>query len=663
MAFDTVVKKIVLFLLLTNYTLAIDFLKTSGDTIVNESNEKIILQGFGLGGWLVLEGYMWNCYIEHASTSRMENAIEYLVGENKKKQFFDLYRKNYITEKDVKYISDNNFNALRVPLHYRDFSPNFMEFSTGGFELLDSLVAWGNRYNVYLILDMHAAPGAQNTSDFSDSEINGDSELFTSYTNQRWLASTWKHIANYYRSEPVIAGFDLLNEPARPGVATTLRNIYEQCIDSIRAVDQNHMVIIEGNWYGNDHTGLFPPFDPNIVYSFHHYVGGINDTMTMYNQYRNGIALQYNVPLWVGEFGENSNTWANGIKEFFNRNDIGWSWWNFKSVERISSLFSYKITDEYQKLINYWGGNGIKPDTAEAFAGLISMAKSLHFDSCKVNIGLTRALSDTSFSSKSKSFSNFIAPGLLPAVNYDTGNNDVAYYDNQSEDPNKFSPETKSWNNGWSYRNDGVDIGFSSGGTGDYHIGWIEDGEWTKYSIRSEKPDNYKIFLEISSYNNNGMILGTTEVGDTLGPINIPNSTGLGDGWRIINIGNISIQEISTLKIEAISSGFDFKNIIFDKMDISSFPTNFNLICYPNPLNADLNIQWESSFASETQIRIFNLIGNKVFEKNLIATKGLNKLNWDLKSSQDYKNIPSGVYLLKIKNSNSELIKKITYLK
>ena len=98
-------------------------------------------------------------------------------------------------------------------------------------------------------------------------------------------------------------------------------------------------------------------------------------------------------------------------------------------------------------------------------------------------------------------------------------------------------------------------------------------------------------------------------------------------------------------------------------MDISSFPTNFNLICYPNPLNADLNIQWESSFASETQIRIFNLIGNKVFEKNLIATKGLNKLNWDLKSSQDYKNIPSGVYLLKIKNSNSELIKKITYLK
>jgi len=663
MVLNNVIKKIVLFLLLTNYILAIDFLKTNGDIIVNENNEKIILQGFGLGGWLVLEGYMWNCYIEHASTSRMEEAIEYLVGEEKKRDFFDLYRKNYITEKDIKYISDNNFNALRVPLHYRDFSPNFMELSTEGFELLDSLVAWGNRYNVYLILDMHAAPGAQNTSDFSDSEFNGDSELFTSYTNQRWLASTWKHIANYYKSEPVIAGYDLLNEPARPGVATTLRNIYEQCIDSIRTVDQNHMVIIEGNWYGNDHTGLFPPFDPNIVYSFHHYVGGINDTTTMYNQYRNGIALQYNVPLWVGEFGENSNTWGYGIKEFFNRNNIGWSWWNFKSVERISSLFSYKITDEYQKLINYWGGTAARPDTAEAFAGLMSMARNLHFDSCKVNIGLTRALSDTTYNSKNKPFSNFIAPGLLPAINYDTGNNNVAYFDNQSEDPNKFSPQTKSWNNGWSSRNDGVDIGFSTGGTGRYHVGWIENGEWMKYSVLSVEPNNYKVFLEVSSYNTNGIIMATTEFGDTLGPVDIPNTIGLGDGWRIINLGNISINKKITLKIEAINGGFDFKNIIFNEMDISSIPTNFNLLCYPNPLNSDLNIQWESSFSSKTKITIFDLLGSKVFERNLISIKGLNQLNWNLKSSQDYKKVSSGIYLLNIKNINSELVKKITYLK
>ena len=184
-----------------------------------------------------------------------------------------------------------------------------------------------------------------------------------------------------------------------------------------------------------------------------------------------------------------------------------------------------------------------------------------------------------------------------------------------------------------------------------------------KYSVLSAEPNNYKVFLEVSSYNANGIIMATTEFGDTLGPVDIPNTIGLGDGWRIINLGNISINKKITLKIEAINGGFDFKNIIFNEMDISSIPTNFNLLCYPNPLNSDLNIQWESSFASKTKITIFDLLGSKVFEKNLISIKGLNQLNWNLKSSQDYKKVSSGIYLVKIKNINSELVKKITYLK
>lgn len=649
--------------LIFNYALSVDFLKTSGDTIINQNNEKVLLKGFGLGGWVVLEGYMWNCYIEHASTTRMENAIEYLVGPDKKDEFFNLYRKNYITEKDVVYLSKEGFNALRVPLHHRDFSPSFGQFSTKGFQILDSLVSWGAKHNVYLILDMHAAPGSQNNSDFSDSKINGEAELFTSFENQKWLASTWKFIADYYKDEPVIGGYDLLNEPARAGIANTLRSIYGQTIDSIRTVDQNHMVIIEGNWYGNDHTGLLPPFDNNMVYSFHHYVGASTDTIIMFNQYKNDIGKQYNVPLWVGEFGENSSSWGYGIRTFFERNNIGWSWWNFKSVERISSLFSYKISDEYQTLINYWAGNGIKPDTALAFAGLMSLAENIHFDSCKINLGLTRALSDSSFSKESKPFSNFIAPGLIPAVHYDTGNNGTAYFDYQSEDPNKFSANTRSWNNGWSFRNDGVDIGISIGSTSNYHVGWIEDGEWLKYSISTRNPNNYNVLLEISSYNNNGIIYASTSNGDTLGPLTIPNTSGAGDGWKIISLGNLSINKFTTLKIKAESGGFNLKSIILDQLDISSFPTNYNLICYPNPSNSSLNINWESSFASPTQLTIYSIVGRRVFNKNVISIKGSNTLNWNLKSSFDYKSLSTGVYIINVDNGNSALFKKVTYLK
>ena len=94
----------VLFVLLAlSVASANSFLKTNGRIIVNEQNEKIILKGFGLGGWLVLEGYIWNCNIEHASTTNIESEIESLIGPEKKEQFFDLYRKNYINEFCTRY--------------------------------------------------------------------------------------------------------------------------------------------------------------------------------------------------------------------------------------------------------------------------------------------------------------------------------------------------------------------------------------------------------------------------------------------------------------------------------------------------------------------------------------------------------------------------------
>ena len=65
------------------------------------------------------------------------------------------------------------------------------------------------------------------------------------------------------------------------------------------------------------------------------------------------------------------------------------------------------------------------------------------------------AFTDSTYNTSSIPFTTFSPPGLLPATDYDSGNNGVSYYDKRSEDPNKFSSDTKSWNNGWSYRNDG----------------------------------------------------------------------------------------------------------------------------------------------------------------------------------------------------------------
>ena len=650
-------------ILLSSFVFCSGFLKTQGRIIVDENDEKIIFKGFGLGGWVVLEGYMWN-YPGFGSTTTMENAVEDLIGQDKKDEFFSLYRANYITEKDIKFLSQNGFNALRIPLHYKHFSPSFNEFINDGFELLDPIINACRNNNMYVILDMHAAPGAQNTSDFSDSD-GQTAKLFTEYSNQKWLTSVWRYIAEYYSNEPVVAAYDLLNEPVLPwGYGPqALRNIYEWVIDSIRTVDPNHVVIIEGNWYGNDHTGLLPPFDDEMVYSFHHYVGGSTDTTTMYNQYRTGISLEYNVPLWVGEFGENSNYWGSNIKSFFERNDIGWSWWNYKSVERISSLFSYEITEEYQTVLNYWQGSSAKPDTNTAFNCLMSMANSLHFDSCKVNEDLIRALVDPTYNSIPISYSNFSPPGLLPAIDYDSGNNSVSYFDNWVEDPNKFSPETKSWNNGWSYRNDGVDIGSTIiNNQINYYVGWIEDGEWMRYTIKPEEPGNYKMMVEIASYINGSSLSVEFDSGMNAGPINLPNTNGWSNGWRIVNIGNVAISDETSFKILADVGGFNIKNIIFEDLEVSSIPMDLKLNCYPNPTNSFVTIKWNSDFILLTDITIYDILGNILFLKQMVSGEGENSLNWHLKY-MNHKMAPSGIYFVEVKTSNKTSVKKITYLK
>jgi len=657
------VRYIFIHILLSSFVFCSGFLKTQGRIIVDENDEKIIFKGFGLGGWVVLEGYMWN-YPGFGSTTTMENAVEDLIGQDKKDEFFSLYRANYITEKDIKFLSQNGFNALRIPLHYKHFSPSFNEFINDGFELLDPIINACRNNNMYVILDMHAAPGAQNTSDFSDSD-GQTAKLFTEYSNQKWLTSVWRYIAEYYSNEPVVAAYDLLNEPVLPwGYGPqALRNIYEWVIDSIRTVDPNHVVIIEGNWYGNDHTGLLPPFDDEMVYSFHHYVGGSTDTTTMYNQYRTGISLEYNVPLWVGEFGENSNYWGSNIKSFFERNDIGWSWWNYKSVERISSLFSYEITEEYQTVLNYWQGSSAKPDTNTAFNCLMSMANSLHFDSCKVNEDLIRALVDPTYNSIPISYSNFSPPGLLPAIDYDSGNNSVSYFDNWVEDPNKFSPETKSWNNGWSYRNDGVDIGSTIiNNQKNYYVGWIEDSEWMRYTIKPEEPGNYKMMVEIASYINGSSLSVEFDSGMNAGPINLPNTNGWSNGWRIVNIGNVAISDETSFKILADVGGFNIKNIIFEDLEVSSIPMDLKLNCYPNPTNSFVTIKWNSDFILLTDITIYDILGNILFLKQMVSGEGENSLNWHLKY-MNHKMAPSGIYFVEVKTSNKTSVKKITYLK
>src|SRR5690606_4330193 len=136
--------------------------------------------------------------------------------------------------------------------------------------------------------------------------------------------------------------------------------------------DKNHIIIIEGNGFGNNYSGILPPWDNNMVLSFHKY-GNFNDQASI--QRFLDLREKYHVPIWLGESGENSNTWFRNAIHLMESHDIGWAWWPLKKVG-FNNPLEIKLTPGYQKLLDYWQGKGAQPDAAEAYKILMNFAES-----------------------------------------------------------------------------------------------------------------------------------------------------------------------------------------------------------------------------------------------------------------------------------------------
>jgi len=152
-------------------------LTTEGKYIVDSSGNQILLRGFNFGGWMLQEPYMFQFSGAAISQTDFRNKLINFIGEENTNEFYDLWLENFITEADVVALSDHGFNSIRLPMHYNLFTlPTHLEPIAGentwldrGFDLVDNLLDWCEQNNIYLILDLHAAPGGQGYgSDIND---------------------------------------------------------------------------------------------------------------------------------------------------------------------------------------------------------------------------------------------------------------------------------------------------------------------------------------------------------------------------------------------------------------------------------------------------------------------------------------------------------------
>src|SRR6186713_871628 len=145
------------------------FLRTKGPAIVDGKGNEVILRGMGLGGWMLQEPYMLKRSGVAIAQYDIRNKITALVGKERAKKFYDAWLNNHCTKADIDSLAAWGFNSVRLPMHYNLFTlpvesekgENNNTWLSKGFELTDSLLSWCKANRIYLVLDLHAAPGGQ----------------------------------------------------------------------------------------------------------------------------------------------------------------------------------------------------------------------------------------------------------------------------------------------------------------------------------------------------------------------------------------------------------------------------------------------------------------------------------------------------------------------
>lgn len=361
---------------------------TAGQDIVNESGKKIFFKGVGLGNWLLPEGYMWKFGAIGDRPRKIEKVVSDLIGNEKAAIFWKSFRQNYITEADIKRIAELGFNSVRPALNSRLFlteeeNPVYVE---EGFQLIDSLVGWCRKYQLYVIIDMHGAPGGQTGANIDDSP-NDIPELFIEKKYQDQLVNLWVKIAKRYKDEPAVAAYDLLNEPLPIGTGAAdkykhlLEPLYQRITGEIRNVDPKHMITLEGFNWSNDWSLFNKAFDNNVFYQFHYYCWDKPDHLNSIDTYVKKRD-QLNTPIWVGETGEKGNTIYWATTQLFEANNIGFSFWPWKKMDTKNTPYSIKKPAGWDLISAYTNG-GPKPEAMvaeKAFNELLENIKLLNCD-------------------------------------------------------------------------------------------------------------------------------------------------------------------------------------------------------------------------------------------------------------------------------------------
>jgi hypothetical protein len=358
------------------------YVRAQDATLVDGSGRELLLRGMGLGNWMLPEGYMWRFGPGAESPREIEALVERLIGADGAAAFWEGFRERFIAEGDIERIAASGFDHVRLPINSRAIQDDDGQPIEAGYAMIDRLIEWCRRHRLWVLLDLHGAPGGQTGTNIDDSP-HGKPELFMEPRYRELTLRLWRDLATRYASETVVLGYDLLNEPLpnewQHVYADELVELYRDLTAEIRAVDRDHLIVYEGSHWATNWSIFTEVWDGNSLLQFHKYWSSPDEaSIATFLETRDRLGL----PIYMGEGGENTIEWLYAAFRLYETHGIGWNLWPWKKIDTRTSPASIVSPDGWDRVIASIGGEPAlsRDDAQRVFADLL---EAMRIENCR----------------------------------------------------------------------------------------------------------------------------------------------------------------------------------------------------------------------------------------------------------------------------------------
>ena len=332
---------------------------------------------------------MLSCSLLFSDPFFLLNTLHYSLIFRFVKQFFKKYYVFFLKIVKIYFLTQKT----RIFIIEEKAQNQKASYNEDSFAMLDDVLDWCETYQVYAVVDFHAATAGQSGIPCDDGVDNGQ-HLYDDEESMERMFLLMEEFMRRYKDRWIIGAYDCINEPIsmtprREELTPKLVYFYEEMIRRCRKIDQKHLFLLNGTQFSSLTYFFDHEFDPeyhNWGISLHAYEMVVPEVASLASVLR--TCREQKICLWMGETGgRNEHAWQTTMYEILAEYHAGYNLWCWKTVEGAgcASILNFNVPDEWHLITDYAINGAAKPSYEHAQAIWDSYLECLAVDKCKEN--------------------------------------------------------------------------------------------------------------------------------------------------------------------------------------------------------------------------------------------------------------------------------------